>query len=142
MSVCNHRLVDEVHTIDFVTRSNIGGMIAPRCPVVYYAAGSSAAGGIGGVENPVCQVSAHRVMARDGRLMHRVPLRVFASTLQSATGRHQGREAVAQGRVVAGRPNRSGQQCHRHRRRVPQPGFGCHQRLASPCLTRCRIKHA
>lgn len=78
MRVRNHRLVDEVHNIDFVASPNIGGMIEPCYLVMHFIAGSSAAGCIDWFQNPSSRVSAHLVIARDGSVTQMMPFNRLA----------------------------------------------------------------
>lgn len=78
MRVRNHRLVDEVHNIDFIASPNIGETIDPRYLVIHYSAGSSAAGCIRWFSNPSYKASAHLVIARDGTITQMVPFNRLA----------------------------------------------------------------
>lgn len=78
MRVRNHRLVDEVHNIDFIASSNIGGRIEPRYLVIHYTAGTSAVGCIDWFSNPSSKASAHLVIARDGAITQMGPFNRLA----------------------------------------------------------------
>ena len=74
MNIRNHRLErDDGGVIPYLASPHQGAAIEPRFLVVHYTAGSSAAGTISWFQNPASGVSAHLVIARDGRITQMVP---------------------------------------------------------------------
>jgi N-acetylmuramoyl-L-alanine amidase len=74
MKIRNHRLsFDDGNAVAFVASPHTGPVIVPRFLVIHYTAGSSAAGAISWFQNPASRVSAHLVVARDGKITQMVP---------------------------------------------------------------------
>lgn len=86
MRVRNHRLVDQVHNIDFIASPNIGGMIEPRYLVIHYSAGINAAGCIDWFKTPSSKMSAHLVIARDGAITQMAPFNRLARHADKSQG--------------------------------------------------------
>lgn len=74
MDIRNHRLTRNDGRVGaYVASPHAGGPITPRFLVVHYTAGSSAQGCIDWFCDPASRVSAHLVIARDGRITQLVP---------------------------------------------------------------------
>jgi N-acetylmuramoyl-L-alanine amidase len=74
MNIRTHRLIrDDGQAVPYLVSPHAGGVITPRYLVVHYTAGSSAAGTIAWFQHPASRVSAHLVIARDGRVTQMVP---------------------------------------------------------------------
>jgi len=74
MKIRNHRLtLDDGNAVPYLASPHAGATIAPRFLVIHYTGGSSAAGTISWFQNPQSKVSAHLVIARDGKVTQMVP---------------------------------------------------------------------
>lgn len=74
MKIRNHRLtLDDDSLLPYVASPHVGVNIAPRYLVIHYTGGGSAAGTIAWFQHPSSRVSAHLVIARDGRITQMVP---------------------------------------------------------------------
>ncbi|ARK07426.1 1,6-anhydro-N-acetylmuramyl-L-alanine amidase [Sphingobium phage Lacusarx] len=69
MNISNHRLAG----VDFVASPNISGMLNPQYIVMHYTAGWNDESAITTLKNPAAKVSAHVVIARDGKVTQMVP---------------------------------------------------------------------
>ena len=74
MKIRNHRLTrDDGSTLPYLASPHVGMSIGPRFIVIHYTGGSSAAGTISWFQDPTSKVSAHLVIARDGKVTQMVP---------------------------------------------------------------------
>jgi len=74
MKIRNHRLtLDDGNALTYLASPHAGATIAPRFLVIHYTGGSSAAGTISWFQSPQSKVSAHLVIARDGKVTQMVP---------------------------------------------------------------------
>lgn len=74
MKIRSHRLaLDDGNTLPYVASPHVGKVLVPRFLVIHYTGGSSAAGTIAWFQNPSSKVSAHLVIARDGKVTQMVP---------------------------------------------------------------------
>ena len=92
MKIRNHRLtLDDDSATPFLASPHIGGVSVPRFLIIHYTGGSSAAGTISWFQNPISEVSAHLVIARDGKITQMVPFnRVAFHAGQSRWGNLSG----------------------------------------------------
>lgn len=74
MKIRNHRLYrDDGNACAYVASPHVGAVLTPRFLVIHYTAGGSAAGTISWFRDPKSKVSAHLVIARDGKLTQMAP---------------------------------------------------------------------
>ncbi len=74
MKIRNHRLIrEDGSTLPYLPSPHVGATIALRFLVIHYTGGSSAASTIAWFQDPASRVSAHLVIARDGRITQLVP---------------------------------------------------------------------
>lgn len=74
MKIRNHRLTrDDGSALPYLASPHVGTNITPRFLVIHYTGGSSAAGTISWFQDPTSNVSAHLVIARDGKITQMVP---------------------------------------------------------------------
>jgi N-acetylmuramoyl-L-alanine amidase len=73
MKIRNHRLAqDDGTALPYLASPHVGTALHARFLVIHYTAGSSAAGTIAWFRNPSSKVSAHLVIARDGKVTQMV----------------------------------------------------------------------
>lgn len=69
LKISHHKL----EGVDYIASPNTGGIITPRFGVMHYTAGYTALSAINTLKSPAAKVSAHLVIATDGKITQMVP---------------------------------------------------------------------
>lgn len=74
MKIVKHKLQDDQgNPIRYKRSANIGGQLVPEYLVIHYTEGATSAGAVDWLTRRDSQVSAHLVIARDGKIIQLVP---------------------------------------------------------------------